>query len=164
MRQCRRPDEHDRAGQRRDDHRSRWADLASLVTSRASAAKLFTTRTPCTFSSTMVVISAARACTIHESGNSRLRRRIPTASVNGNFPAAADLAERALRLLPNQAEVKWYSKQALLADRRYDRLLGDAMDLSVALSERVLELEHQVEELQQQVGDLRHGGSGGDAT
>ena len=47
------------------------------------------------------------------------------------------------------------------ATRRYDRLLGDAMDLSVALSERVLELEHQVEELQQQVGDLRHGG--GDA-
>ena len=44
------------------------------------------------------------------------------------------------------------------ATRRYDRLLGDAMDLSVALSERVLELEHQVEELQQQVGDLRHGG------
>ena len=47
------------------------------------------------------------------------------------------------------------------ATRRYDRLLGDAMDLSVALSERVLELAHQVEELQQQVGDLRHGG--GDA-
>ena len=50
------------------------------------------------------------------------------------------------------------------ATRRYDRLLGDAMDLSVALSERVLELEQQVEELQQQVGDLRHGGPGGDAT
>jgi hypothetical protein len=49
------------------------------------------------------------------------------------------------------------------ATRRYDRLLGDAMDLSVALSERVLELEHEVEELQQQVGDMRHGGSGGDA-
>ena len=49
------------------------------------------------------------------------------------------------------------------ATRRYDRLLGDAMDLSVALSERVLELEHQVEELQQQVGDLRHGAPGGDA-
>jgi hypothetical protein len=47
------------------------------------------------------------------------------------------------------------------ATRRYDRLLGDAMDLTVALSERVLELERQVEELEQQVGDLRHGG--GDA-
>ncbi len=47
------------------------------------------------------------------------------------------------------------------ATRRYDRLLGDAMDLTVALSERVLELEHQVEELEQRVGDLRHGG--GDA-
>jgi hypothetical protein len=44
------------------------------------------------------------------------------------------------------------------ATRRYDRLLGDAMDLTVALSERVLELEHQVEELEQRVGELRHGG------
>jgi hypothetical protein len=44
------------------------------------------------------------------------------------------------------------------ATRRYDRLLGDAMDLTVALSERVLELEHQVEELEQRVGELRHSG------
>jgi hypothetical protein len=42
------------------------------------------------------------------------------------------------------------------ATRRYDRLLGDAMDLTVALSERILELEQQVEELQHQVGELRH--------
>ena len=47
------------------------------------------------------------------------------------------------------------------ATRRYDRLLGDAMDLTVALSERVIELEQQLQELQQQVGALRHGGSEG---
>jgi hypothetical protein len=47
------------------------------------------------------------------------------------------------------------------ATRRYDRLLGDAMDLTVALSERVIELEQRVEELQLQVGDLRHDGPEG---
>ena len=63
---------------------------------------------------------------------------------------------------PLRRKVKYtLFRSGRFATRRYDRLLGDAMDLSVALSERVLELEHQVEELQQQVGDLRHGG--GDA-
>ena len=71
-----------------DAHRRRCAALASLVTSRPSAAKLFTTRTPCTFSSTMVVISAARACTIHDSGNSRLRSRTPRPRVNGSVISA----------------------------------------------------------------------------
>src|SRR6476646_2831410 len=64
---------------------------------------------------------------------------------------------------PLRRKVKYaLFRSGRFATRRYDRLLGDAMDLSVALSERVLELEHQVEELQQQVGELRHGG--GDAT
>jgi len=42
------------------------------------------------------------------------------------------------------------------ASRRYDRLLGDAMDLTVALAERLIELEQEVATLQGQVAELRH--------
>ena len=70
-----------------DAHRSRCAALASLVTSRSSAAKLFTTRTPCTFSSTMVATSAIRACTIHDSGNIWSRSRTPATNMNGSVAA-----------------------------------------------------------------------------
>jgi hypothetical protein len=39
------------------------------------------------------------------------------------------------------------------ATRRYDRLLGDAMDLNVQLAERVIELERDVDELKRRQGD-----------
>ena len=39
------------------------------------------------------------------------------------------------------------------ASRRYDRLLGDAVDLSVALAERVISLEQEVEELRERIGE-----------
>jgi hypothetical protein len=42
------------------------------------------------------------------------------------------------------------------ASRRYDRLLGDSMDLTVALAERLIELETEVATLQGQVAELRH--------
>jgi uncharacterized protein YceH (UPF0502 family) len=48
-------------------------------------------------------------------------------------------------------------KSGRFATRRYDRLIGDAMDLTVALAERVIELEQEVDELRTQLGELRHG-------
>jgi hypothetical protein len=47
------------------------------------------------------------------------------------------------------------------ASRRYDRLLGDAVDLTVALSERVIRLEQEVEELRERTSD-RIGERGGE--
>jgi hypothetical protein len=38
--------------------------------------------------------------------------------------------------------------------RRYDRLVGDAVDLSVSLAERVIDLEHEVEALKSRVVEL----------
>lgn len=40
--------------------------------------------------------------------------------------------------------------------RRYDRLLGDGLDLTVALAERVIELESDVEELRERLDRLSH--------
>jgi hypothetical protein len=39
------------------------------------------------------------------------------------------------------------------SSRRYDRLLGDAVDLSVSLSERVIDLEHEVEGLKARLAE-----------
>jgi len=38
--------------------------------------------------------------------------------------------------------------------RRYDRLVGDAVDLSVSLAERVIELEHEVDALRAKIAEL----------
>jgi hypothetical protein len=37
------------------------------------------------------------------------------------------------------------------ATRRYDRLLGDAMDLTITLAERLIELEREVEDLRERI-------------
>ncbi len=61
-------------------------------------------------------------------------------------------------LTPWKRKVKYLAfRTGRFASRRYDRLLGDAMDLTVALAERVIELEHELATLQAHVGELRHG-------
>ena len=61
-------------------------------------------------------------------------------------------------LSPWKRKVKYLTfRTGRFATRRYDRLLGDAVDLTVALAERVIELEEQVTTLRQEVADLRHG-------
>jgi rare lipoprotein A len=58
-------------------HRRRRAWPASWSIWRRSPAKAFTTRTPVTFSSTVVATSASRPCTTQDSGNMRLRSLTP---------------------------------------------------------------------------------------
>ncbi len=58
-------------------HRNPSAARARPVIWRSSAAKDLTTRTPLTFSSTMVATSAWRAAMTHESGKTRFRSRAP---------------------------------------------------------------------------------------
>ena len=59
-------------------HWSRRAVPASCSIWRCSAAKDLTTRTPLTFSSTMVASSAWRAWLIHDRGKMRSRRGRPS--------------------------------------------------------------------------------------
>ena len=60
-------------------------------------------------------------------------------------------------LTPWKRKVKYLAfRSGRFASRRYDRLLGDAMDLTVALAERLIELEQEVTTLQGQVAELRH--------
>jgi hypothetical protein len=60
-------------------------------------------------------------------------------------------------LTPWKRKVKYLAfRTGRFASRRYDRLLGDAMDLTVALAERVIELEHEVTTLQSRVAERRH--------
>jgi len=60
-------------------------------------------------------------------------------------------------LSPWKRKVKYLAfRTGRFASRRYDRLLGDAMDLTVALAERLIELEHEVATLKGQVAELRH--------
>ena len=59
-------------------HATRSAASARRLTSASSWAKDFTTRTPFTFSSTIVATSARRAWVIHEIGNITRRIRMPT--------------------------------------------------------------------------------------
>jgi hypothetical protein len=62
-------------------------------------------------------------------------------------------------LTPWRRKVKYLAfRSGRFASRRYDRLLGDSMDLTVALAERLIELEQEVATLQGQVAELRHGG------
>ena len=70
-------------------------------------------------------------------------------------------ADPARRAAPGRARRPWKRKLKYLAfrggrfaSRRYDRLLGDAMDLTVALAERLIELEQEVAALQGQVAEL----------
>jgi len=64
---------------------------------------------------------------------------------------------RLAALTPWKRKVKYLAfRTGRFASRRYDRLLGDAMDLTVALAERLIELEHEVTTLQSQVAELRH--------
>jgi hypothetical protein len=60
-------------------------------------------------------------------------------------------------LTPWKRKVKYLAfRGGRFASRRYDRLLGDSMDLTVALAERLIELEQEVTTLQGQVAELRH--------
>ena len=60
-------------------------------------------------------------------------------------------------LTPWKRKVKYLAfRGGRFASRRYDRLLGDSMDLTVALAERLIELEQEVATLQGQVAELRH--------
>jgi hypothetical protein len=53
---------------------------------------------------------------------------------------------------PAKRRVKYaLFRSSRFASRRYDRLLGDGMDLAVALAERVIELEQQVDELRERI-------------
>ena len=61
-------------------------------------------------------------------------------------------------LTPWKRRLKYLTfRTGRFATRRYDRLIGDAMDLTVALAERVIELEAEIATLQGQVGELRLG-------
>ncbi|NLE60822.1 MAG: tetratricopeptide repeat protein [Planctomycetes bacterium] len=42
----------------------------------------------------------------------------------GQFREAAENAEKAIKLLPNEREIQWYHRQALLADGQQERLLA----------------------------------------
>jgi hypothetical protein len=60
-------------------------------------------------------------------------------------------------LTPWKRKVKYLAfRGGRFASRRYDRLLGDSMDLTVALAERLIELEQEVTTLQGQVAELQH--------
>ena len=60
-------------------------------------------------------------------------------------------------LTPWKRKLKYLAfRGGRFASRRYDRLLGDAMDLTVALAERLIELEQEVATLQGQIAELRH--------
>ena len=60
-------------------------------------------------------------------------------------------------LTPWKRKLKYLAfRGGRFASRRYDRLLGDSMDLTVALAERLIELEQEVTTLQGQVAELRH--------
>ena len=60
-------------------------------------------------------------------------------------------------LSPWKRKVKYLAfRTGRFASRRYDRLLGDAMDLTVALAERLIELEHELATLKGQVAELQH--------
>jgi hypothetical protein len=60
-------------------------------------------------------------------------------------------------LTPWKRKLKYLAfRGGRFASRRYDRLLGDSMDLTVALAERLIELEQEVATLQGQVAELRH--------
>jgi hypothetical protein len=48
------------------------------------------------------------------------------------------------------------------ATRRYDRLIGDDADLSVALAERVIELEQEVAALRERLDRSEHAGGRGE--
>jgi hypothetical protein len=60
-------------------------------------------------------------------------------------------------LTPWKRKVKYTMfRLGRFATRRYDRLLGDGMDLTVALAERVIALEHELDIVQARLEELQH--------
>ena len=76
-----------------DAHRSLCAARASNVICARSCANDCTTRTPWMFSSTTVAISAMRACTTHDSGNTFWRSLRPDQYTPGIVDSATSVSQ-----------------------------------------------------------------------